>query len=903
MPGVALAPGIRLGPYEISAQIGAGGMGEVYRATDTLLKRSVAIKVLPDAVAANPERLARFQREAEVLASLNHPNIAQIYGLERSAAQTTALVMELVEGPTLDERILAGPIPIDEALSIARQICDALEAAHERGVVHRDLKPSNVKLRSDGSVKVLDFGLAKAITPDLETAKDIAASPTVTVAAATMEGVILGTAAYMSPEQARGKAADPRSDVWAFGCVVYEMLTGRPAFEGDHVSEVLAAVLRDDPDWNRITAPPTITRLLRRCLQRDPRQRLHHIADARIEIDEARAAGDTIVDTGAAIHSPAIRRRTMALTVTALLLGGVIGALAVYLRSPAASRARPVARFVISVPATERPSGLTHPIVTLSADGTRLAWVADNHRGTDQIFVRQIDRLTETPIAGTDSGPASPHSPFFSPDGKWLGFFAEGKLKKVSLAGGTPIVLADAPDAHGGSWGEDGTIVFAPTATSPLSRVPADGGSPRPLTMLDTTKGETAHRWPSHVPGGRAVIFTATPADGRWHDSEIVVQSLDTGSRHTLLRGGANARYVPTGHLVYVRAGTLYAVSFDRERLTVTGDPIPIVDGILTSESNLVAQFAFSSIGTLVYVPSSVGSALHRLVWVDRNGASMPLPTPARPYALPRLSPDGRQIAVQVEGINNEIWLWDIARQGLTRLTFEGSSSQPVWSADGKTVTFYAQRGSIQGLFEKAIDGSGKEERLASTSTGVPHSWSPDGKWLSFHQATPATRRDLWLLPHDGDRTPRMLLATPHDERVAVFSPDGHWLAYLSDESGREEVYVQAFPSSGGRWQVSTDGGSEPMWARSGRELFYRSGNTLMSVDIETKPTFSAGVSKRLFESRFVSNVGRANYDVSADGKQFLMVEAIGSESRTTQVNVVQEWFEELKRAFARSEP
>jgi eukaryotic-like serine/threonine-protein kinase len=868
-------------------------MGEVYRATDTQLKRSVAIKVLPDALSADPDRLARFQREAEVLAALNHPNIAQIYGLERGAGQTTALVMELVEGPTLAERIFAGPIPIDEALSIARQICEALEGAHEQGVVHRDLKPSNVKVRSDGTVKVLDFGLAKAMRAELETRNDVTVSPTVTAGAATMEGVILGTAAYMSPEQAKGKAADQRSDVWAFGCVFYEMLTGRRAFGGNHVSEVLAAVLRDEPDWNRITnAPPTVTRLLRRCLQRDPRRRLHHIADARIEIEEALAEANASVDKGAAIPGRANRRRAIGLTMISLVIGGVIGALAAYLRTPALSGARPVSRFVISVPATERPAGLTHPIVTLSADGTRLAWVADNHRGTDQIFVRQIDRLTETPIPGTDSG----HSPFFSPDGKWLGFFAEGKLKKVSLAGGTPIVLADAPDAHGGSWGEDGTIVFAPTATSPLSQVSAEGGSPRTLTMLDIKKGETAHRWPSHVPGAHAIMFTVSPADGGWDESEIAVQSLDTGSRHMLLRGGANARYVPTGHLVYVRAATLNAVSFDRDRLAVAGDPIPVVDGILTSESSLAAHFAFSSIGTLVYVPASVGDAARRLVWVDRSGASVPLPTPARPYSLPRLSPDGRHIVAQVEGINNEIWLWDTARAALTRLTLEGSSSQPVWSPDGKTLTFNAVRGNTQGLFEKAIDGSAKEERLGSTASGVPHSWSPDGQWLSFHTATPTTRRDLWLLPRDGDRTPRLLLGTPHDERVAMFSPDGKWLAYLSDESGREEVYVQAFPSSGGRWQVSTDGGSEPVWARSGRELFYRSGNTLMSVDIEAKPTFSAGVPKRLFESRFVSNVGRANYDVSVDGKQFLMVEAIGSDTRTTQVNVVQEWFEELKR-------
>jgi serine/threonine-protein kinase len=897
---VSLHPGTRLGPYEIAGTLGAGGMGEVYRARDTKLGRDVALKILPDQFAQDPDRLARFEREAVVLASLNHPNIGAIYGLEEGPAEAgrhvRALVLELVEGQTLADRITAGAISLDEALPIARQICEALDAAHEQGIVHRDLKPANVKLRSDGAVKVLDFGLAKAMVPALQ--REATASPTLASPAATMAGVILGTAAYMSPEQAKGKPADVRSDIWAFGCVLYEMLTGKPAFTGEHVSEVLAAVLRGEPDWNPIvTIPPAITRLVRRCLDRDPNRRLHHIADARIEIEDAIAASGTDLASAATTSNRRSRWQLIALGLLSLAAGVIVGgALVAYLRPPPSSTTRPVTRFVVALPATERPSGLNYPVVAISPDGTRLAWVADNQRGNDQLFVRQVDRLTETAIPGTEGG----HSPFFSHDGKWLGFFAQGKLKKVSLTGGTPVVLADAPDAHGGSWSEDDTIVFAPTASSPLSTVSANGGSPSRLTMLDAGKSEAAHRWPSHVPGARAVIFTAGPPDGGWDDSEIVMQSLETGARHALLRGGANGRYVPTGHLVYLRAGTLYAVPFDRARLTVNGDPIPVVDGIMTSESNLAAHFSFSSIGTLVYVPGSVGGAQRRLVWVDRAGASQPLAASARAYAMPRLSPDARLVAVQVEGISNDVWLWDTAREALTRLTFEGSSSQPTWSSDGRTVTFAAVRGNRRGLFMKAVDGSRREEPLSTIASAVPHSWSPDGKLLAFHQMSRTTGRDIWLLPREGDRMPQLLLGTPHDERVAVFSPDGKWLAYLSDESGREEVYVQAFPSSDGRWQISTDGGSEPVWARSGRELFYRRGNTLMSVDISTGPTFLPGTPKRLFEGRFVTNVGRANYDVSADGKQFLMIEAIGSESRTTQLNVVLEWFDELRQVGGR---
>jgi serine/threonine-protein kinase len=868
-------------------------MGEVYRARDTKLNRDVALKVLPDAFAADADRLARFKREAQVLASLNHPHIAAIYGFEDSGS-THALVLELVEGPTLADRIAQGLVPLDEALPIARQIAEALEAAHEQGIIHRDLKPANIKLRTDGTVKVLDFGLAKALEPASALSGGVTASPTI-MSPATMTGVgmILGTAAYMSPEQAKGRSADKRSDIWAFGCVLYEMLTGRRPFAGEDVPETLAAILRGEPEWNALSviAPPAIARVLRRCLERDPRRRLHDIADARLEIEDALGAGTTSVEP----HRATVQRSrqwTISLALMFAVIGAVGGANVIwYLRSSPQSAARPVARFVVAQPSTERPGGLMHPVVALSPDGTHLAWVADNHRGSDQLFVRQIDRLGDAPIPKTEGG----HTPFFSPDGKWLGFFAEGKLKKVSINGGAPIVLADAPNPHGGAWAADDTIVFAPTSTSVLWQISAAGGSPKAVTTLDSSKREAAHRWPSFVSSSRAVLFSAGTAESGWDDSEIVVQSLETGERRALLRGGANARYVPTRHLVYVRAGTLYAVGFDPTRLEVSGDPVPVVEGMLTSESNLAAQFSFSNLGTLVYVPRSVGGAQRKLVWVDRAGTSQSLTAPVRSYAMPRVSPDGRRIAVQLEGITNDVWVYDVNRNTLTRLTLEGTSAQPIWSPDSKTVAFAAQRSNLRGLFLKDVDGSGTEEPLLMDESAIPHSWSPDGKLIAFHQISRSTGRDVWLLPIDGERKPLLLLGTPHNERVAVFSPDGKWLAYLSDESGREEVYVQAFPGPGGKWQISTDGGSEPMWARTGRELFYRTGSTLMSVDIASHPTFVAGRPKPLFEGRYVTNIGRANYDVSADSQRFLMIEAVGPEEQSTQLDVILEWFEELK--------
>ncbi len=927
---MALAAGARLGVYQVLGAIGAGGMGEVYRARDTKLNRAVALKVLPELFALDSERLARFKREAQVLASLNHPNIAAIYGLEGHEGregEPLALVLELVEGPTLAEVIHGfhaeggqspqdaapsyrearqavgvGPrrIPINDALPIALQIAQALEAAHEQGIIHRDLKPANIKLRTDGTVKVLDFGLAKLLDADAPGRAsgpggfDASASPTITTPAMTISGVILGTAAYMSPEQAKGRPADKRSDIWAFGCVLYEILTGKRAFEGEDVSDTLAAVLRGEPEWKSLspTTPPAITKLLRRCLERDPRRRLHDIADARIELEDIRATDAASHD---AEHGIADRLKlgwTIPLVLGSLAIGAAAAAIISWtLRSSEQAAPRPTARFIVALPPTERPGGLALPIVALAADGTHLAYVADNRRGGDQLFLRQLDRLDAVAIPRTEGA----HTPFFSPDGKWIGFFAEGKLKKVSVSGGAPIVLADAPNPRGACWSADDTIIFAPTPESVLWQVSAVGGAPRAVTTLDSAKGETAHHWPGMLPDGKTVLYGAGPAGSGWDDTEIVAQSLQTGQRRTLHRGGAFPRYVPTGHLVYANAGNLFAAPFDVKRLTLAGDPVSIVDGVLVN-GNLGAQFSFSGTGSLVYVPSSTEGPDHKLVWVDRKGASQPLAAPARSYAQPRLSPDGRQIVVQIEGAKSDLWVYHLTRDTLRRLTFDGNSTNPVWTPDGKTIAFSPQSNG-RGVFVIPVDGSAVQEQLTTDGEGqVPQSWSPDGTLLAFHGMSRATARDIWVLSLTGERKPRLLLGAPYNERVPMISADGKWLAYLSDESGREEVYVQSFPGPGGRWQISTEGASEPMWARRGGELFYRNGAKLMSVDIATTPVFTAGRPKLLFEQRYVNNIGRANYDVSPDNERFLMVEAVGQQLPSTRLNVVLEWFAELKR-------
>jgi Tol biopolymer transport system component len=892
--------GARLGPYEVSALIGEGGMGKVWRAHHTALNRDDALKVLPDAFVSDPDRLARFRREAQVLASLNHPNIAHVYGLEQ-ADGVQALVMELVEGETLAERIARGPIPLDEALPIARQIAGALEAAHEQGIIHRDLKPANVKVREDGTVKVLDFGLAKALEPAGARTRDVTASPTITSPAMTGVGVLLGTAAYMSPEQARGKPVDKRSDIWAFGCVLYEMLTGRRAFDGETTTEVLARVLERDPDINRL--PPTVSanvvRLLRRCLERDPRRRLRDIGDVRFELEEPDVGYEAQVIGRLSAPASGVRalsQRSLIVSLGMMLLGAAVAGAAIWLLRPAPSGdIRNLATFTIALPQDQRLTSTRH-VVALSPRGTHLVYVANNN-----LYLRAINQLTATLIQGTTTTGVS-GDPFFSPDGQWIGFWQNGELKKVAITGGSPVKLCDVPEGtSGASWSADDTIVFG-WGGAGIWRVSGRGGTPERLISVDEKKAESAYG-PQLLPGGREVLFTlgSFVGGGGWNDARIVVQSLDSGERKVVVNGGRDARYVETGHLVYARSGALLAVPFDLARLEVRGGPVPLIEGVrdagVTTGSG-ATHFSLSGDGTLVYVPGNPEQETQRkLVWVDRAGAEQPLTAPARAYDFPQLSPDGQRVAVE---IGPQVWLVDLSRDTLTRFTFEGPTNEtPHWTPDGKRIVFSSSKEGPRNLFSQLADGSGGLERLTtSEQLHIPTSLSPDGQLLVFHESATGSQRNISVL-RLSDHKVQPFLRTPFNEGGTRFSPDGRWLAYVSNESGRPEIYVQPYPGPGGKWQVSTEGGTEPAWNRNGRELFYRSGNKMMTVETTTEPSFTVGKPRMLFEAEYLAaafpQLG-SDYDVSADGKRFLMVKEIERAQSTAEVTVVLNWLDELKR-------
>ena len=878
--------GTTISHYKVLEKIGEGGMGEVYRAEDTNLSRDVAIKVLPEQFTKDPQRLARFEREAKLLASLNHPNIAAIYGFEE-ADDVRFLAMELVPGETLAERVAKSPVPVEEALEVCRQIAEGVEAAHEKGVIHRDLKPANVKVTPEGKVKILDFGLAKVFKGET-LISDIAQSPTLTEEM-TRAGVILGTAAYMSPEQARGQPVDQRADIFTFGSVLYELLTGKRAFEGETITDTIASILKGEPEWDLLPQgiPSTIRFLMSRCLQKDPHRRLQHIDGARILIEEALTGATTVSPIG--VSSPSGWKRALPWSIA--MVAVVVAGLALWNLTSPTSTQQPALRFMLALPVNEKMANLTEsPALALSPNGTRLAYVA-TRAGTAQLYLHTMGQLEAEPIAGTEAA----RSPFFSPDGQWLGFFARAKLKKVSVSGGTPVILSDVTWAGAtASWGADDTIVLTPHSNSVLFQVPAGGGTPQPLTTRDSESGEGGHASPQVLPGGKAVLFTVQSTVGL----QIVVKSLETGERKVVLRGAAHARYVPTGHLVYVQAGTLMAVAFDIDELETTGTPISIFQGIMQpGRSPAYPHLTFSDTGTLVYLPADTSRNLSRtLVWVNQKGAVEPLGAPPGHYFSPRFSPDGQRVVVSIfSGGQWDIWVYDIRRDTLTRLTFERGRA-PLWTPDGKRVTFQSTRFGPRNLFWKPADGTGAEELLLESELPhMAHSWSPDGKVLAFSEILPSTNADIWVLPLEGERKPQLFLRTPFTETGPVFSPDGHWLAYRSNESGQDEIYVQPFPSTGAKWQISTKGGEEAVWAPSGRELFYRNGNQMMAVDITTEPTFTHGTPKLLFEGEYFSYGPRAVYDVAPDGQRFLMIKE-SEQVSSTQIHVVLNWFEELKR-------
>ncbi|MGH9254727.1 MAG: protein kinase domain-containing protein [Vicinamibacterales bacterium] len=976
---MTLHAGDRIGPYEVHAEIGAGGMGVVYRATDTNLKRAVALKVLPEAVASDPERLARFQREAEVLASLNHPNIAAIYGLERSSGMS-ALVMELVEGPTLAERIAisagsvgapraepglrtdvgrvprpvrrslgeggsrgegtrGGPaeavgLPIDETLAIARQVAEALEAAHEKGIIHRDLKPANIKITPEGQVKVLDFGLAKLIEPGSgvrdpgsggAAGDDVATySPTLSLGA-TRAGIILGTAAYMSPEQARGRTVDRRTDIFAFGCVLYEMLTGRRAFDpstssgsprgssrgdGDDVAATLARVIEREPDWSTLPAavPPRLRELLRLCLEKNPKRRRQAAGDVRIDLEQALAEPEPAIDAGhvrldplggpeATTHPRAIRRRIALASAVALALGALLAGAAVWWITRPAPPA--VLRTTITTPG---PTALAlqgaDRDIAITSDGLRVVY-----RGANQLLVRALNQLEPDRLGNL----GAPRGPFISPDGQWVGFVDAGVLKKVAVTGGPPVTITkvDGAGPRGATWGSDGTIVYASAAPDTgLQRVSAAGGEPAVLTKADRERGEADHLWPEFLPGGEAILFTITPVGGGTDNMQVAVLDLRSGTSKVLIRGGSHTHYAPPGHLVYGVAGTLRAVAFDRGRLEVMGTPTPVLEGVVTTDTG-AAQVAVAANGSLVYVQGRAGAAGQQniIVSVDRQGRATPLPgLPLDSYRDVRVSPDGSRLALATA---TDVWTYHFARATLSRLTTNAAAdTRPLWTPDGQRIVFSSARAGYPEIFWRPADGTGSDERLLTRAKELldlrANSWSTDGKQLLFSELFSNFQCAIWQLAIERPSDVKVLVTSEFCNDHPVISPDGRWMAYQSTVSGRAEIYVERYPELGSRQQISTAGGQRPIWSRNGRELFFSDlgYQQILTVPVQSGTTLVAGRPQVLLDAAAVGAPGGRPYDVTPDGR-FLIIRSGAAEessSAPAELVLIQNWQEELKR-------
>jgi Tol biopolymer transport system component len=858
---MSLVPGTRIGPYEIKSTLGEGGMGVVFRAHDSKLQRDVALKLLPEHFADDPDRLARFQREAQVLASLNHPNIAQIYGLEDSA-DSRCIVMELIEGETLQERVARGPVPIDEALAIARQIADGLEAAHERGIVHRDLKPANIKLNSKGKVTVLDFGLAKAFQE--QQASALSNSPT--LVGASVPGVILGTAAYMSPEQAKGKESARTTDVWAFGCVLYEMLTGSEVFAGETVGEILGGVFKAEPDWRRLPndTPQGVRYLLRRCLQKDSKQRLQCMGDARIQLDEAGSTveGETPLALAASRRKERLAWISGLAVVTMIATGALIW---VFRPLPAANEMR----LEISTPPTADPAS-----IAISPDGHQIVFVGTSE-GKSKLWVRPLNSLAGRALAGTDGA----FFPFWSPDSQSIGFFADGRLRRVDVDRGTVQILADAPDGRGGSWSRDGTIIFAPNAQHfPIFRISAAGGmTPVAITRIEATK-ETDHRFPQFLPDGHHFLYYV---QGTAESHGIYVGDLDGSRGRRLLDVDSAPVYESAGHVFFVRQGALFAQEFDATRLELKGEPFSVVEHIASFiDAQGSAAVAASLAGPFIYRPASP-LGRRQFLWLDRSGKEVGKAGDPLDASSLSISPDGRRAALwQLIDGNGDIWLLDLVRNVLSRFTSDPAlDSEPVWSSNGRRIIFASNRKGTYDLYTKPASSPGSEELLlANEQSKRPLDWSPDDRFLLYINSDPKTGIDIWGLPLEGDRKPFPVVRTNFDEDLAQFSPDGKWIAYQSNESGRYEIYIQPFPGPGERTRVSTNGGAQVRWRRDGKELFYIAlDGRLTAVPIQIAPNtqaIDAGAPVPLFSTRVGGPLPFNNnqqYDVSPDGQRFLM--------------------------------
>jgi eukaryotic-like serine/threonine-protein kinase len=918
---VPVQPRTRFGPYEILSALGAGGMGEVYKARDTRLDRTVAIKILNDTLAADPQFRERFDREARAISQLDHPHICALYdvGDQDGAA---FLVMQYLEGETLADRLTKGPLPIERALTTAIEIASALDKAHRAGIVHRDLKPGNIMLTKAGA-KLLDFGLAKSGSPVVAGAA-FSMLPT-TPPNLTAPGAILGTFQYMSPEQIEGQDTDARSDIFAFGVVLYEMVTGQKAFTGKTHASLISSILRDQPrplaELQPLT-PPLLDHVVGRCLAKDPDERWQGAGDLARELR-------WVAETGAAARAALpvaghAGRGRLALGSAAVFAGLLAGIAATMLVARLGNR-RPVERprevtraFVSIVPAEHLQARSTDRTTTEGRPSrTAMVWSPDGRTimftavqgDRQQLYRRGLDQLAATPIPDTEGA----SGPFFSPDGRWVGFWSAGALKKTSVDGSGPATtICSTPMVFGASWGADDTIIFS-RATEGLWRVSAAGGTAQVLFRPDANKGELKYFLPQILPGGRAVLFTVTHTPlPTWDDTEVVAQSIGKGERTVLVRGGADGRYVSSGHLLYVRRGTLMAVPFDLQRLEVAGGAVALISDVMqagntpneASDSG-AGQFSVSESGALLYVPGGLFPDPERsLVWVDRSGAGQPLALPTRAYLSPRLSPDGRRVVLWTQGDRN-VWVHDLARGTLTRLTSEARNARPVWTPDGARVAFGSAAGGNENIFWRPADGSAPAERLTtSDDQDAAASWSPDGQTMAFVRNGAETQHDIWVLPLTGDRRPRAIVQTRFDEGYPEFSPDGHWLAYASDESGRSEVYVRPYPGPGPRQQASTDGGTAPAWSRDGRELFYTTTQSvggqatltrMMAIPLTWRPTLSTGAPHMLFQGRYGASAVIRGYDVTSDGQRFLMIQQKERPPLSgTDMVLVQNWVDEL---------